>query len=181
MILLDREIKKYKELLFVDGYNIINSWDSLKNDTDKELEESRRKLIDILMEFKHYTKEGVVLVFDSYNVKSDRQIFVENKLMIVYTKELETADHFIERAVEKYANKKKIRVATSDRLEQDIILGKGATRMSAKEFEFEIKTFKEDIKRITIKKKTENKLNISGLKSSNVEALEKYKEIMKKK
>lgn len=181
MILLDREIKKYKELLFVDGYNIINSWDSLKNDTDKELEESRRKLIDILMEFKHYTKEGVVLVFDSYNVKSDRQIFVENKLMIVYTKELETADHFIERAVEKYANKKKIRVATSDRLEQDIILGKGATRMSAKEFEFEIKTFKEDIKRITIKKKTENKLHFSGLKSSNVEALEKYKEIMKKK
>ena len=101
--------------------------------------------------------------------------------MIVYTKELETADHFIERAVEKYANKKKIRVATSDRLEQDIILGKGATRMSAKEFEFEIKTFKEDIKRITIKKKTENKLHLSGLKSSNVEALEKYKEIMKKK
>lgn len=178
---LDREIKKYKELLFVDGYNIINSWDSLKNSSDKELEESRRKLIDILMEYKHYTKEGVVLVFDSYNVKSDRQVIIENKLMIVYTKELETADHFIERQVEKYRNTKKMRVATSDRLEQDIILGKGATRISAKELEIEVKNFREDIKRITIKKKTQNHLHLSGLNTRNVEALEKYKEKMRNK
>lgn len=181
MILLDRELKKYKDLLFVDGYNIINSWDYLKNKSDAELEESRRKLINVLEEYKHYTSEGVVLVYDSYNVKSDRQVFIENKLIIVYTKELETADHFIERAVEKYGEKKKIRVATSDRLEQDIILGKGATRISAKELEHEINGFYQDIKRIQEKKKNENRLHLSGLNEGTMELLEKLKERIRKK
>lgn len=179
MILLDRELKKYKELLFVDGYNIINSWESLKNQTDHELEESRNKLINILMEFKAYSKEGIILVYDSYNVKSDRQIFIENNLIIVYTKELETADHFIERSVEKYGCKKKVRVATSDRLEQDIILGKGATRISAKELEYEIKHFYSDIKRISEKAKTENRLHLTGLKAQTLEALNKLKDKIK--
>lgn len=179
MILLDREIKKYNELLFVDGYNIINSWENLKNKSDEELEESRRILTGIMMEFKHYSKEGIVLVYDSYNVKTDRQVFIENKLIIVYTKELETADHFIERSVEKYAKKKKIRVATSDRLEQDIILGKGATRISAKELEYEINRFYKDLERISTKKKIENKRHLSGLDENNLKALENLKEKIK--
>lgn len=179
MILLDREIRKYKELLFIDGYNIINSWDYLKDTTSTELEESRRLLTEILVEYKAYTREGLFLVFDSYNVKSDRQVIVDNKLITVYTKELETADHFIERSVEKYGTKKKIRVATSDKLEQDIILGKGATRISAKELEYEIISFKETINRIRKFEKTKNKRHLSGLNDANVEALEKYKEYIK--
>jgi|LSQX01.2.fsa_nt_gb predicted RNA-binding protein with PIN domain len=181
MRLLDREIKKYDELLFIDGYNIINSWSSLKNTSMDELEESRRILINILMEFKHYTPEGVVLVFDSYNVKTDRQVIMEEKLLIVYTKEFETADHFIERSVEKYSRKKKIRVATSDRLEQDIILGKGATRISAKELEYEIDNFYNEVKKIQTVGKIKNKRHLGSLKQDSINALEKYKEKMLKK
>lgn len=176
MRLLDREIKKYDKLLFIDGYNIINSWNSLKNLSIDELEESRRVLIDILMEFKHYTPEGVVLVFDSYNVKSDRQFVMEKDLIIVYTRELETADHFIERFVEKYSKKKKIRVATSDKLEQDIILGKGATRISAKELEYEIENFHRELKKISDNKKTKNKRHLSTLTEDSINALANYKE-----
>lgn len=181
MKLLDRELKKYSELLFVDGYNIINFWDVLKDRPMDELEESRRILVDILMEYKYYIKEGIVLVFDSYNIKSDRQIFIENKLIIVYTKELETADNFIERAVEKYGRQKKIRVATSDKLEQDIILGKGATRISAKGLEYEITSFYQDIKRIHDVKKIQNKLHLSGLSSESMKTLEALKEQLNNK
>ncbi|MDO5027974.1 MAG: NYN domain-containing protein [Bacillota bacterium] len=180
MILLDRELKKYKELLFVDGYNIINSWDQLKVSSDDQLEEARRKLIDILMEYKAYSKEGIILVFDSYNVKTDRQVQIQNKLIIVYTKELETADHFIERSAEKYARHKKIRVATSDRLEQDIILGKGASRISAKELEYEINNFYKDISKISEKKKRQNRLHLSGLNPDSIQLLEKIKADFKK-
>lgn len=172
----DREIKKYNELLFIDGYNIINSWSILKNQSVDELEESRRTLINILMEFSHYTLEGVVLVFDSYNIKSDRQFFKEEKLLIVYTRELETADHFIERSVEKYGKKKKIRVATSDKLEQDIILGKGATRISAKELEYEIEYFKSEVKKISEVEKTKNRRHLTSLTQDSLRALEVYKD-----
>lgn len=175
MILLDRELKKYKDLLFVDGYNIINSWDSLKTFPKDNLEEARRELINTLMEYKAYSKEGIILVFDSYNVRSDRQVEIQNKLIIVYTKELETADHFIERATEKYGRNKKIRVATSDRLEQDIILGKGASRISAKELEYEINSFYKDISRIQANKKRQNRLHLAGLSPDSVDILEKLK------
>lgn len=181
MRLLDREINQYDELLFVDGYNIINSWGSLKSQSADELEESRRALINILIEFKHYTPEGVVLVFDSYNVKTDRQVIFEEKLIIVYTRELETADHFIERFVEKYAKRKKIRVATSDRLEQDIILGKGATRISAKELEYEIENFHREVKKISDVGKIKNKNHLSALNLDSIKALESYKEKIIKK
>lgn len=149
MRLLDREISKYKEILFVDGYNVINSWDELKMDTEEELEESRLKLINTLDEYQHYTKNCIVLVFDSYNIKTDRQILKHNNLMIVYTRELETADNFIERAVDEYALKKRIKVATSDKLEQEIILAKGATRISAKELEVEILNARSATERIS--------------------------------
>lgn len=179
MRLLDREIRKYEGLLFVDGYNIINSWSSLKSQSADELEESRRTLINTLMEFTHYTPEGVVLVFDSYNVKTDRQVILEEKLMIVYTRELETADHFIERAVEKYGKRKEIRVATSDRLEQDMILGKGATRISAKELEYEIENFKNEVKNISEVEKVKNRRHLTGLPQDSLKALEIYKEKIK--
>lgn len=175
MKLLDREIRKYKKLLLVDGYNVINAWDIFKGFEKGKLEDARRKLINIMMEFTHYTDEGVVLVFDSYNVKTDRQVVIEEKLMIVYTRELETADHFIERMAEKYRNKKIIRVATSDRLEQDIVLGKGGSRMSSKELEIEVKNAKKDIDRIRENDKVKNRLHVGGLDEDFLIALEKYK------
>lgn len=178
MKLLDREIRKHKKLLLVDGYNVINSWDILKNFDDTKLEEARRMLINIMMEYTHYTDEGVVLVFDSYNVKTDRQVVIEEKLMIVYTRELETADHFIEKMAEKYANKKILRVATSDRLEQDIVLGKGGSRMSSKELEYEVMTAKKDIDRIRENDKVKNRLHLGGLNEDFLIALEKFKKSM---
>lgn len=174
MRLLDREISKYKEILFVDGYNVINSWDELKMDTEEELEESRLKLINTLDEYQHYTKNCIVLVFDSYNIKTDRQILKHNNLMIVYTRELETADNFIERAVDEYALKKRIKVATSDKLEQEIILAKGATRISAKELEVEILNASSATERISRKNKVKNAMQMSGLDEASKGLLSEY-------
>lgn len=176
---LDRELRKYKEILFVDGYNIINSWENLKETSRTDLEATRGKLISILEEYQHYTSYGVVLVFDSYNVKNDRQIEKKNKLLIVYTREFETADHFIERMVDLYGRKKVIKVATSDRLEQDIILAKGATRISAKELEIDVQNSRDDVKRIQELGKTKNKLHFVGLNEAAMEKLEKLKKEIK--
>ncbi len=181
MRLLDREISKYKEILFVDGYNVINSWDELKMNTEEELEESRLKLINILDEYQHYTKNCIVLVFDSYNIKSDRQVLKHNNLMIVYTKELETADNFIERSVDIYASRKRIKVATSDKLEQEIILAMGATRISAKELEVEIINAKQATERIARRNKIKNEMQMSGLHDEALSVLAEYKDKFHKK
>lgn len=121
--------------LYVDGYNILENWKSLKEARDASLEEAREKLIDLLQEYMSYSGWKVVLVFDAYNLRGMENIETRGKLTVVYTKERETADSYIERIVANYEGKDEIIVATSDRLEQITILGKGATRMSAPELE----------------------------------------------
>lgn len=134
---------KNEEYLFVDGYNIINSWDVFKLKRSDKLEESRKYLIDLLIEYGAYSKINITLVFDAHLVKGNSGTKEEiNGLKVVYTQELETADHYIERSIAKIARRKKVRVATSDKLEQEIILSRGATRISARELRDEILTSK---------------------------------------
>ena len=166
---LDREIKKSDDILFIDGYNIINSWNDLK-ELDS-LEEARRRLVHKISEYQAYINHLVVLVFDSYKTKRDRQININAGLAIVYTKERETADHFIEEMVEIYGRKKNIKVATSDRVEQDIILARGATRMSAKEFEIQVNSARDNIKDVQQQEKIRNELHLSGLNDENQKLL----------
>ncbi len=153
------ENKKYKssrparydgtEYLLVDGYNVIFAWDSLKELSKDNVEGARNALINILCNYQGYKKCEVILVFDAYKVKgSSREVEKVNNINIVYTKETETADMYIEKVSHKLAKNNKVRVVTSDALEQLIILGNGALRVSSREFLCEIQQAEEDIRNI---------------------------------
>ena len=127
------------EVLLVDGYNIIFAWDELKELAEVNIEGARGKLMDVLCNFRGYRKNIVILVFDGYKVPGNPgEVLKYHNIYVVYTKEAETADQYIEKTVQDISKKYDVKVATSDALEQMIILGQGARRMSAKELREEI-------------------------------------------
>lgn len=130
-----REIKfrkKEKEYLLVDGYNIIFAWEDLKALSEINLEAARGKLMDILSNLQGALGCTLILVFDAYRVEGGtREIFRYHNIHVVYTKEAETADQYIEKTVHELGRKYQVTVATSDGLEQVIIMGQGANRLSA--------------------------------------------------
>lgn len=129
-----------KEYLLVDGYNIIFAWDKLKKISEYSLEESREKLISILSNYQGAKGIELIIVFDAHLVKGNKgNIEKRGKTNIVYTKEAETADNYIEKLTNDLSKNYNVKVATSDRLEQIIIMGKGAIKVSAKELEIDIK------------------------------------------
>lgn len=137
------------EYLLVDGYNVIFSWDNLKKLADSSIDGARNALINILCNYQGYKRCEVIVVFDAYKVKGNhREIEKVNNITIVYTKEAETADMYIEKASLDLAKKHKVRVVTSDALEQVIILGNGALRVSSREFQGEVKSAEENIRTI---------------------------------
>lgn len=137
------------EYLLVDGYNVIFSWDNLKNLADSSIDGARNALINILCNYQGYKRCEVIVVFDAYKVKGNhREIEKVNNITVVYTKESETADMYIEKASLDLAKKHKVRVVTSDALEQVIILGNGALRVSSREFQGEVKSAEENIRSI---------------------------------
>lgn len=137
------------EYLLVDGYNVIFSWDKLKALAQDNIDGARNALINILCNYQGYKKCEVIVVFDAYKVKGNaREVEKVNNITIVYTKEAETADMYIEKASYKLAKNNKVRVVTSDALEQLIILAGGALRVSSREFLYEIQQAEEDIRNI---------------------------------
>ncbi len=140
-------VSKGPEYLLVDGYNIIFAWDELKIIARDSLESARQRLIDILANYQGFRKCRMIVVFDAYKVKGGREsVLEENGVSIVYTKEAETADMYIERVTHKLCKDARVRVATSDGLEQIIILGNGAYRVSAEEFRREIAQTEQEIR-----------------------------------
>lgn len=122
------------DYLLVDGYNIIFAWDELKKIAEKSLDDARKKLADIMCSYQGYTGYEVILVFDAYKVKRNhRDVEKYYNISIVYTKECETADTYIECTSHELVKNHRVRVATSDGAEQMIILGNGAMRISASE------------------------------------------------
>lgn len=142
--------------LFVDGYNIINSWQNLIDLKKVSLEDARNELIDIMIEFSHTSKEYIILVFDAYLVKkSGGKTYKRDGIDIVFTKEFETADHYIERQLDEIGKLTNVRVATSDNVEQQIILSRGGTRISARELEAEVNNSKNKVNYVAKKLKEE--------------------------
>ena len=134
-----KERKPVEKYLLVDGYNIIFAWDDLNELSKDNLDAARGKLLDIMSNYQGYTGETVIVVFDAYKVKNgQRSVKQYNNISVVYTKEAETADMYIEKTVHKLAKNAHITVATSDGLEQMIIMGNGACRMSARELKEEV-------------------------------------------
>lgn len=137
------------EYLLVDGYNVIFAWDSLKELAKDNVDGARNTLINILCNYQGYKKCEVILVFDAYKVKGNTgDVEKIDNINVVYTKEAETADMYIEKVSHKLAKNNKVRVVTSDALEQLIILEGGALRVSSKEFFYEIKQAEDDIRNI---------------------------------
>ncbi len=128
------------EYVLVDGYNIIFAWEELKKLSQESLDLAREQLINVLRNYQAFRQVPVILVFDAYKVKGNPgSIERMGDFALVYTKEAETADQYIEKVTHELSRKYRVRVATSDGLEQVIILGHGAERISADHFREEIK------------------------------------------
>ena len=130
-----------EEYLLVDGYNIIFAWDELSDLAGADLNAARCRLTDILCNYQAFRKMHLILVFDAYRVKGNPgSVERHHNIDVVYTKEAETADQYIEKVTHEMSRKNhRVRVATSDGLEQIIIMGAGAIRVSARELLEEIR------------------------------------------
>lgn len=135
------------DVLIVDGYNIIGAWDELERLKKRDLELARIRLIEILIEYKAYSKERVIIVFDGHYAKGTESRKTMSDVEIIFTKEEESADECIERLVKTVKNvTNKVYVATSDYLEQRLVFGRGALRMSARELQIEINSMDTHVK-----------------------------------
>ena len=137
------------EYVLVDGYNVIFSWDELKKAAQTNLDAARNMLINILCNYQGYRKCELILVFDAYKVRGNvREVEKIGNINIVYTKEAETADMYIEKVSNTLARKHRVRVVTSDGMEQLIILGNGALRVSSQSFLDEVRLAEKEIRSI---------------------------------
>lgn len=147
-------MKKVKgNILIIDGYNIINGWENLSKTAKKDLNEARAELDEVIEEYAYHNSIESYIVYDAYNVKTlkkDRVIKKSRYLTIIFTEEGQTADAYIEKFLHDYKYKRNttIRVATNDYDEQNMILGKGAVRLTARELYLEIQATKKDIKKV---------------------------------
>lgn len=162
--------KKFREYLIVDGYNVINAWEELRETAEKDLEEAREKLNLLLEEYAAFRGIFAIVVYDAYNVRSSAQR--ERKignLKIVYTKEKETADTYIEKFITALGPKRHLSVfvATDDMAEQQIALGKGGSRISTRELRLEMETVRGKIKEKT-RKPTVEKNTLSQYLSRDI-------------
>ena len=134
-----KETPPLKKMVIIDGYNLIYSWDALKEIANDSLEKARETLMDILSSYVAYTKTELVLVFDAYLVKDGNgSDFMHDNYRVVYTKQDQTADTFIEIMMHDLGPNYHIRVVTGDRLLQFSAVHSGISRMTAKEFEAEV-------------------------------------------
>lgn len=153
-----KENKTLKKCLLIDGYNVIHAWEDLASIAADHLDAARDRLIDIMSSYQGYQKCLLILVFDAYKVKGQMgSMFYNGSIYITYTKTAQTADSYIEKATHELKNDYSVSVVTSDALEQLIISGQGAMRISAREFEKEVMfSFKRNMQEY------ENKMSKSG-------------------
>ncbi len=136
-------------VLLIDGYNIINAWGELASIAETDLSEAREKLNEKISEYAHYNGVEAYVVYDAYKVKTTiNQIERIKSLTVVYTKENQTADAYIEKFIHEYKYKRHaiIRVATNDHAEQNMVMGKGAVRLTARELHLEVEQSKKHIR-----------------------------------
>ncbi len=140
--------------LLVDGYNIIFSWEDLKELSSTNLDAARTKLLDTMCNYQAMKKCELIVVFDAYRVQNHATEYLDyHNIHVVYTKEAETADTYIEKFAHEHGRKHFVRVATSDRMEQVIITGQGCHMVSASEFEREVTALEEMIREEYLNKK----------------------------
>jgi len=136
--------------IYIDGYNILNSWPNLKPKNDTEFEGARQSLIEKMQNYGGYNGDNIFIIFDAHLVQGslEKEEIVGN-VTVVFTKEGETADSYIERTVNNLGRRKNVLVVTNDSLEQQLIFQRGAIRMSSLEFYHEVKNIEKTIKEQT--------------------------------
>jgi len=171
-------VYKLSNYLLIDGYNVINAWDDLKKICEENLEQARNILIDRMIEYHSYTGISVIVVFDAYQIKGTRtKIERISGIDVIFTKEHQTADSYIEIKVEELTRNKRniVRVVTSDWAQQQVVLGSGAARITPKELFVELMVIKSKISKKS-KDKKKNKLLLSDYIDNNVlQILEKWR------
>ena len=146
---VQREAAK-KDYLLVDGYNVIYAWDELKDLADANLDAARTRLADILANYQGFTDTTVILVFDAYKVKGNKgEVVRYHNIYLVYTKEAETADQYIEKTTHEIGRKHNVTVATSDNVEQVIVMGQGARRISSRDLHEEVERVEAQIRALS--------------------------------
>ncbi|MFL0196191.1 NYN domain-containing protein [Clostridium sp. WILCCON 0269] len=165
-------------IIFVDGYNVINSWPELNDIKNYSFEAARQQLIESLSNYAAYKGYNVCIVFDAHMVAGslEKKEKVSENVMTVFTKENETADSFIEKTVNKIGRRSEVFVVTSDSLEQQITFQRGAARMSSIEFYHEVKNVELKIKSKIQKKYSEKKHTLEDrIAKDMLEKLEKIR------
>lgn len=165
-------------IVFVDGYNVISSWPELREAKTYSLEAARQKLIDWLQNYATFKGYRVFIVFDAHMVSGSLQKKekISDNLTVVYTKEGETADSYIEKTIDNIGRKKEVFVVTSDSLEQQLAFQRGAIRVSSIEFYFEVKEAEDKIRVRTEKKYSEKRhLLEDRIEKDILEKLEKIR------
>ncbi len=168
-----------EEYLLVDGYNIIFSWEDLKKLSEKNIDAARDRLLDLMCDYQGYRKCTLIVVFDAYKVKGGTEHVMQyHNIYAVYTKEAETADQYIEKTVHRIGHKHRVTVATSDALEQMIILGGGASRLSAKGFLEEVKRSSRELKEEYLEAPKDSGKNymLDGISPETAEQLKRLKQ-----
>ena len=147
-----------EQYLLVDGYNIIFSWEDLRELAKVNIESARNRLMDVLSNYQGFHKCVVILVFDAYRVEGGQgSVQKYHNIDVVFTKEAETADQYIEKTAHKLGRNHQVTVATSDALEQVIIYGQGARRLSARELLEEVELTKKQIREVWRQKHSDTK------------------------
>ena len=140
--------KKVKEYMLVDGYNVIFAWDSLRELAEQNIDAARDRLMDILVNYSSYQKCTLILVFDAYKLKGHTTEIMEyHNIYVVYTKEAETADRYIEKTAHEIGHKYRVTVVTSDGMEQVIIRSAGCILMSSKELFEDVQRVEREIRK----------------------------------
>ena len=157
-----------EEYLLVDGYNIIFAWEELRSLASVNIDSARDKLMDICCNYQGYAGCTLILVYDAYKVKGNPgSVLQYHNIHVVYTKEAETADQYIEKTVHKIGRKNRVTVATSDALEQMIIWGEGATRLSAAGFKEAVETAERQLKETySVQSRIYNKIDVDKISLS---------------
>ena len=165
-----------KEYLIIDGYNVINAWPNLQHIAQKNLDDARSQLIEMMAEYQSFKGIKIIIVFDAHLVKKSMEK-LEKKMdvEIVYTREKETADSYIERLIVDLSRKNRVVVATNDLVEQQMVLGGGATRTSVRELIIDYNNVKVKIhKRIDDLKIQKTELS-NRIGDEMLEKLEKFR------
>jgi len=165
------------KIIFVDGYNVINSWQDLKPLQEFSMEASRQKLVNIMQNYSGFTGNKIIIVYDGHLMAGNNGSREEHtNVSVVFTKTSETADNYIEKAVNKIGRKVNVAVVTSDNLEQQVVFQRGAARISAYEFYIEVKDFEDKIRKSGEKRYSEKRNQLGdSIEKSILEELEKIR------